>query len=746
MNLHLERRLRKTIRFHNSRTSLTSSGKRKVRKIAKILQVHPEIHVTVVGLSTARGYFGKRLTKGRAETTIKYLKKLGVRNKLKGRGVSGSKVYGIRMHTSGGTPTIPAGCTKKEEYLCVKKVKKAKTMDIITTRLRMAKKPNDEDVTKFVSWAAKEVTQEMEEPTTHEAAHEAAAAVHAKAVAAGRQAKAVAAKQVKTLAAKEAKVLAAKEAKILAAKDAKALAASEAAAENEKVVAATQAKALAAKEAAEAERTKALAAQQVRALAAKQAKALAAAQAKALAAKQAKALAAKQAAEAEHLTEIAQEGLHMAHKDAVIASQASSFRSTKSHEFAKAVQSVKQQAAASRNKMQQVQSSMEAQAAETIEVASAQKHIANAAIEVAAAQKQAAISAAAKRQADRQAASSDAAYANSILSVAHQGVASMHIVRKGLQAEAAVQQSIDHAEIRDVHKKFRKARAVDLLARSSMEPVAQPKKVQPKRIQAEKAQPLLVSPVVQPAALTTASMDVQSKATAFASVEKNAKQQAFLAGQKKEESYMKSMAKLQAIKRQEKAMEDKITKQYGATAPAAAQPKPHYRTRSDLAVEAIKDREKAAKLRLKASYGMTSGNLSTARKQQKQQARLTATSIQDQERATKLRTAQAFGIGHENAQKSQAAGLTASSIRDSERDGKSRISKAFGGVPDFGDVRVNPNGSLQTTQQTQTQKAKQAYSKYLASQEVTQKKFADALSESKATQQSLTKQAAPKKH
>jgi len=628
MNEHLQKMLHKTIRFHNSETSLTKNGKHKVEKIAKILMVHPEVAVTVVGLSTATGSFGKKLTKGRAETTIKYLKKFGVKNKLKGRGVSGSKVYGIRMHSSGGKPTIPAGCTKKEEYLCVGKANKvAKTavnttnttaMNIITTRLRMSKKPNDDDVTKFVSWAAKEVTQEMDRPSTPESAAtmdvtqemeepeaaaamevnqemeepsmpEAAAAENAKALAAARHAKVDAAKSPYLgLAVKEAKVFATKESKSLAAKDAKALAA-------------------------------------------------------------------KQAAEAEHLSEIAQEGLHMAHKDAIIATQASSFR-----------------------------------------------------------------------------ASSDAAYANAILGVAHQGIASMHTVRKGLQAEAAVQQSIDDAAIRDVHRKLRKARAADLLARSSMVPVAQPKKAD--LLQDKKAQPLLVSPAVQPAALTTASMNVESKATAFASFEKNGKKQAFRAGQKKEESYMKAMAKLQALKQEEKAMQDKIIKQYPeASGSAAVMQKPQYRTRSDLANEAIEDREKAAKLRLKASYGLTSGNLHKAQRQQNQQAKLTSTSIQDQERATKLRTAQAFGIGRESAQKSQAASLTGSSIRDSERDGKSRISKAFGGVPTSGaDLKVNPNGSLQSTQHAQADNAKKAYSKYLASQEATQKKFADAISESKA--------------
>merc|ERR1711988_16041 len=103
---------------------------------------------------------------------------------------------------------------------------------------------------------------------------------------------------------------------------------------------------------------------------------------------------------------------------------------------------------------------------------------------------------------------------------------------------------------------------------------------------------------------------------------------------------------------------------------------------------------------------------------QKLEDQLTMRSIRESERATKLRTARAWGTGRENAQKSQA-GLTGASIQAGELRGKAKISQAYGTAPNFAPLSVTKSGTLTTNTAEQKDEAKQAYSKYLASQEAT---------------------------
>merc|ERR1719482_2659390 len=96
------------------KTDLTPEGKKVLDKVAATLKQYAWMSVTAEGNSPAPGAAGKRLTGGRARSTVQYLKKKGCKNKFTERGkhsrLIGMVMYATGTASSGDRP--PKGCGK----------------------------------------------------------------------------------------------------------------------------------------------------------------------------------------------------------------------------------------------------------------------------------------------------------------------------------------------------------------------------------------------------------------------------------------------------------------------------------------------------------------------------------------------------------------------------------------------------------------------------------------------------------
>merc|ERR1711939_878242 len=113
-NAALANTLKRQVRFNPGKTDLTPEGKKVLDKVAATLKQYAWMSVTAEGNSPAPGAAGKRLTGGRARSTVQYLKKKGCKNKFTERGkhsrLIGMVMYATGTASSGDRP--PKGCGK----------------------------------------------------------------------------------------------------------------------------------------------------------------------------------------------------------------------------------------------------------------------------------------------------------------------------------------------------------------------------------------------------------------------------------------------------------------------------------------------------------------------------------------------------------------------------------------------------------------------------------------------------------
>lgn len=99
-NAAMKHVLKSTVNFTPGRFTFRDSHARIImNKLAAAMKKFPNVPVTIVGHSPAHGAWGLKLSSGRAHTSVNYLRKIGVKNKLTAKWKYGTGIMGITAHS-----------------------------------------------------------------------------------------------------------------------------------------------------------------------------------------------------------------------------------------------------------------------------------------------------------------------------------------------------------------------------------------------------------------------------------------------------------------------------------------------------------------------------------------------------------------------------------------------------------------------------------------------------------------------